>query len=98
MQQTADGGLIFVGSMRNLDSEGHMGAMLMKVGKKEETNGTLNTIIGGMNRTSISTSTGLTAVQSSTENIPAENAAGFETVLAIMILLTLYKKEKRRIK
>ncbi len=36
----------------------HMAAMHMKVGKKEETNGTSNTTIRDMNGTSISTSMG----------------------------------------
>lgn len=36
MQETSDGGLLFAGSMINLDPEGHMTAMLMKVGKREK--------------------------------------------------------------
>ncbi len=42
MQQTKDGGLILAGSMRNMDTEGHWGALLMKVRKLEENTNHLN--------------------------------------------------------
>jgi hypothetical protein len=50
MQETSDGGLLFAGSMINLDPEGHMTAMLMKVGKREK-----NALISDHNASSIET-------------------------------------------
>ncbi|MCZ7360354.1 MAG: hypothetical protein O8C55_09785, partial [Candidatus Methanoperedens sp.] len=55
-----------------------------------ETNGTSNTTDRNMNGTaSISPNMGLTAVQSATEKVPAEKAAGFEAALAILIFLAM---------
>lgn len=64
-------------------------AWLIKVG--ERTIGTTNTHIEKINRTSsVSPTTGLTAVQSSTENVPVEKAAGSEFLMAIPILLLVF--------
>jgi hypothetical protein len=98
MQQTTDGGLFLAGSMRNIDTEGHWGAMLIKVGKKEETNVTSNTTVGNLKGTSpISQTMGLTAVQSATENVPVEKATGFEAALtiAMFLLMKIFRWNRR---
>ncbi len=62
-------------------------AWLIKVGG--ETSGTANTALVNMNGTSsISPTMSLTAVQSATENVPMEKAAGFEVIMTIMIFRT----------
>lgn len=98
MQQTADGGLIFAGSMRNLDSEGRMAAMLMKVGKNAGTNASSNTIVGSMNGTSsVSPKQSLTAVPTEIQTVGStEKVAGFDAVIAITILLAAYIAGRRR--
>ena len=84
---TQDGGFVVSGYTSPYWST-NSDAWLIKVGG--ETNGTSNTTDGNMNGTaSISPNMGLTAVQSATEKVPAEKAAGFEAALAILIFLAM---------
>jgi len=64
-------------------------AWLIKVGGR--TTGTTNAHIEKINRTSsVSPTTGLTAVQSSTENLPVEKADGSEFLMEISTLLLVF--------
>ncbi len=103
MQQTADGGLIFAGSMRNLDTEGHMAAMLMKVGKREGNNTKLDDggrTVDNMNQIEAINNTGtnrpnesLPEIRNNTQKT-APSSGFYITVISFMILF-LFKRRRR---
>ncbi len=96
VNMTKDGGFALAGYTSSYWG-GDSYAWLIKVGGN--TTGTANVPIEKINKTSSATPTSsLTPAEPATKEAPKEKAAGFEVVLAITILLTLYKTGKRRIK
>ncbi|HLB71609.1 MAG: hypothetical protein OIN88_03075 [Candidatus Methanoperedens sp.] len=80
MQQTSDGGLIFAGSMRNLDTEGRMSAMVMKVGKRQENNANTN-----------QSNESLPEIRNNSQKL-APSSGFFIAVLSIIILFLLKRR------
>lgn len=106
MQQTSDGWFIFGGSMGNPNSEGNLGALLMKVGTREENDAKVDDVgrsidnvkqIKGINNTVTNHANESKPLKENTDHKLTPSFESYFAVLSVVLLSIFKRKVKSRI-